>query len=185
MRVEETELPGVLLLAPRVFSDERGVFFESWREERYAEAGLPRGFVQDNVSVSAKGVLRGLHFQHPHAQGKLVYVVTGEVWDVAVDIRRGSPHFGQWTGHTLSADNRHQLYIPPGFAHGFVVTSDQAAFCYKCTESYHPGSEGTLLWNDPAVGIEWPVPEPILSAKDTGGSPLGEFQPGRLPAFTS
>lgn len=184
MTATETALPGVLLLEPRVFRDERGYFLESWREERYAEAGVARGFVQDNVSHSRRGVLRGLHYQQPNPQGKLVSVVYGEVWDVAVDIRRGSPAFGRWVGVALSAANARQLWIPAGFAHGFVVLSEEAVFHYKCTDVYRPEAEGTIRWDDPELAIRWPVHEPVVSEKDAGGLRLRDVPADRLPPFS-
>ena len=183
MKVKETGLPGVLLLEPKVFRDERGYFLESWSAERYAAAGVPARFVQDNLSYSRGGVLRGLHFQEPYPQGKLVSVLRGEVFDVAVDVRAGSPTFGRWVGHVLSAENARQLYVPEGYAHGFVVLSDEALFAYRCTEYYHPEAERTLLWNDPELGIEWPVEHPALSAKDEAGRRLRDFGPGELPRY--
>lgn len=176
MNVTATALPGVLLVEPRVFGDARGFFMESYSARRYAEAGIAGPFVQDNVSLSARGVLRGLHFQQPCAQGKLVHVLSGEVFDVAVDIRVGSPTFGSWIGEYLSSENKRQLYIPPGFAHGFLVTSDEALFAYKCTEYYDPTVERTIRWDDPRVGITWPIEFPILSGKDQG-APLLEALP--------
>jgi dTDP-4-dehydrorhamnose 3,5-epimerase len=167
VKVSETELPGVLLLEPRRFGDDRGFFMELFHEQRYAEAGIAGPFVQDNFSRSAKGILRGLHFQQPHAQGKLVQVFAGAVYDVAVDIRRGSPTFGGWVGVELSADNRRQLWVPPGFAHGFCVLSESADFHYKCTDFYSPTSEHGIAWNDPDLGIPWPVKSPLLSPKDS------------------
>src|SRR4051812_2258062 len=161
MKVERTELDGVVVISPDVFRDDRGEFYEAWRRERYAEAGLPAEFVQDNVSVSRRGVLRGLHFQHPRAQGKLISVLEGEVYDVAVDIRAGSPSFGRWAAVTLAAADRRQLWIPPGFAHGFCVTSDLATVGYKCTDVYVAGAERCLSWNDPALSIPWPVRAPV------------------------
>jgi len=175
MKVTETELPGVLLVEPRIFRDHRGFFFESWSAERYRQAGIPGPFVQDNVSRSSRGVLRGLHFQNPHPQGKLVTVLEGEVFDVAVDLRVGSPTFGKWAGYYLSAENGRQLYIPEGFAHGFVVTSEFAIFSYKCTEYYRPEADRSLRWNDPEIGIEWPVKEPVLSPKDATAPLLNEL----------
>lgn len=166
MKLTETELPGVLLLEPKRFGDDRGFFMEMFHEKRYAEAGIPGPFVQDNFSRSAKGILRGLHFQQPHAQGKLVQVLSGAVYDVAVDIRRGSPTFGKWVGVELSADNRRQLWVPAGFAHGFCVLSESADFHYKCTDFYSPTSEHGIAWNDPDLGIAWPVTSPLLSPKD-------------------
>lgn len=181
MEVIATALPEVKLIKPAVFGDERGFFLETWNQQRYPQAGLEAAFVQDNVSSSRRGILRGLHFQYPFAQGKLVHVLQGEVFDVAVDIRRASPRFGAWVGVVLSAENHHQLYIPPGFAHGFCVTSDQAIFAYKCTEFYHPETERSLLWNDPALGIQWPLANPELSAKDRNGLCLQEFNTDDLP----
>ncbi|NPV26678.1 MAG: dTDP-4-dehydrorhamnose 3,5-epimerase [Firmicutes bacterium] len=183
MKIYKTNLPGVVIIEPQVFTDHRGFFLETWNQKRYAEAGLPETFVQDNLSFSIKGVLRGLHFQYPHGQGKLVYVLQGEVYDVAVDIRVGSPTFGQWVGVNLSAQNNRQLYIPEGFAHGFCVLSDWAMFAYKCTDFYNPSTEGGVLWNDPEIGIEWPVNEPILSEKDRQYPRLEEISPDRLPQY--
>ena len=183
MEVTETKLPGVLVIEPKVFGDERGFFMETWNEARYKKAGLPVAFVQDNLSFSQHGVLRGLHFQNPNQQGKLVYVLQGEVFDVAVDIRVGSPHFGEWTGTTLSAENKRQFYVPEGFAHGFVVTSDSALFAYKCTDRYNGQAEGSVLWNDPGIGIEWPIGGPVLSEKDRGAPLLSEMQEERLPEY--
>lgn len=169
--VTPTRLPEVLIVEPRVFGDERGFFTESWNQRAFAQAtGVTDGFVQDNHSRSAHGVLRGLHYQIINPQGKLVRVVSGRVFDVAVDMRSSSPRLGQWAGVELSADNKRQLWVPPGFAHGFVVLSDSADFLYKTTEYYAPEHERALLWNDPHVGIEWPLAElrgaPVLSAKD-------------------
>ncbi len=181
MKTQQTALPGALILEPKVFGDARGFFMETWNRRRYVEAGLPGEFVQDNVSFSQHGVLRGLHYQHPNAQGKLVYVLQGEVFDVAVDVRVGSPTFGRWAGVTLSAENRRQFWVPPGFAHGFCVTGETALFCYKCTELYAPEHEGSILWNDPAIGIAWPLEHPALSAKDAAAPPLAEISRARLP----
>jgi dTDP-4-dehydrorhamnose 3,5-epimerase len=173
MKVIETGLPGVLLLEPRVFGDDRGFFLESYNKRAMREAGIADDFVQDNHSRSAKGVLRGLHYQVHQPQGKLVRVVSGEVYDVAVDMRRGSPGFGKWTGMRLSADNKRMAWIPPGFAHGFYVMSETADFLYKTTAYYAPEHERTLMWNDPALAIDWPLAgEPLLSAKDRQGLPL-------------
>ena len=166
MNVIATDLSGVLIVEPKVFPDARGFFLETYNKEKYQAAGLPLEFVQDNLSFSSRGVLRGLHYQNPHAQGKLVYILQGEVWDVAVDIRRDSPQFGQWTAVTLSSDNKKQFYIPPGFAHGFCVLSETALFAYKCTDLYHPECDAGVRWNDPDIGIAWPVADPILSEKD-------------------
>lgn len=172
MNFVETPLKDVLVLEPRVFGDERGFFMESWNEAGFRDAGLDLNFVQDNHSRSSRGILRGMHYQTEHPQGKLVRVVTGEVFDVAVDLRQGSPSFGQWFGVTLSAENHKMLWVPPGFAHGFYVTSDYADFLYKCTDIYHPASEQSLAWDDPTVGIDWPLSAggtPQLSGKDAEG----------------
>jgi dTDP-4-dehydrorhamnose 3,5-epimerase len=182
MEITETALPGVLLVQPKVFGDERGYFLETWSRARYKDA-LGVDFVQDNLSKSRRGTLRGLHLQHPHSQGKLVYVVTGEVFDVAVDVRVGSPMFGRWFGTLLSETNKHQLYVPPGYAHGFCVTSDEAIFAYKCTESYKPESELTIAHDDPALAIAWPESAPILSKKDMAGVRLAQVPEQRLPRF--
>jgi len=173
MRVEPTALPGVLLIEPRVFEDARGFFFESWNRRTFAEAGIDAEFVQDNHSRSRRGVLRGLHYQIEHAQGKLVRVVAGAVFDVAVDLRRASATFGRHVALELSAENRRMMYIPPGFAHGFLVVSDAAEFLYKTTDYWYPEHERTLLWNDSALGIEWPADiAPVLAPKDAAGVPL-------------
>ena len=184
MNVKPTRLPGVLLIEPRVFRDDRGYFFETWSRARYAEAGLPADFVQDNLSVSRAGVLRGLHYQHPTAQGKLVGVLRGEVFDVAVDIRAGSPTFGRWEGFLLSAENGRQLYVPEGFAHGFAVTSDEAIFSYKCTAPYDPSSEGSVRWDDPDLAIDWPVRSPALAPKDAAAPSLAEVPADRIPRYS-
>ena len=185
MNVIETSLPGVLIADPKVFGDERGFFMETFNDQRYEEAGIPESgrFVQDNLSRSAHGVLRGLHFQNPHPQGKLVSVLEGEVFDVAVDIRVGSPHFGEWTGAYLSAENKRQIWVPPDFAHGFVVTGETALFSYKCTDYYVREAEGTVLWNDPNVGIEWPVEKPTLSDKDRAARTLEGIPESELPRY--
>jgi len=173
MRIEPTAIPDVLLVEPDVYGDARGFFFESYNCRALAAAGIGAEFVQDNHSRSRRGVLRGLHYQIRHAQGKLVRVAEGEVFDVAVDLRRRSPTFGRHVAMTLSAANRRMLYVPPGFAHGFIVTSESADFLYKTTEYWHPEHERTLLWNDRALGIAWPAGiEPILAAKDIAGVPL-------------
>ncbi|MDT8324582.1 MAG: dTDP-4-dehydrorhamnose 3,5-epimerase [Bacteroidota bacterium] len=169
-----TSLPGILLIEPKVFGDERGFFMESYRRDVFAAQGIPP-LLQDNHSRSVRGTLRGLHFQHPHGQGKLIRVTHGAVYDVLVDVRRGSPTFGKWEGHELSAENKRQLWVPPGFAHGFCVLSEDADFLYKCSDYYHPESEHTLLWNDPEVGVQWPVSEPILSEKDRNGVALRDL----------
>lgn len=182
MQVQNTKLDGVVVIEPKVFEDPRGFFFESWSSPRYAEHGLPEHFVQDNISRSRRGTLRGLHLQlPPHGQGKLVFVLEGEVFDVAVDVRVGSATFGQWVGATLSADNRRQLYVPPGFAHGFCVVSEHALFAYKCTQVYTPAAEISVLWNDPAIGIDWPIRDPVLSKRDAAGTPLAQVPSERLP----
>ena len=173
MRIEPTAIPDVLLVEPDVYGDARGFFFESYNRRALAAAGIGAEFVQDNHSRSRRGVLRGLHYQIQHAQGKLVRVADGEVFDVAVDLRRRAPTFGRHVAMTLSAANRRMLYVPPGFAHGFIVTSESADFLYKTTEYWHPEHERTLLWNDRALGIAWPAGiEPILAAKDIAGVPL-------------
>jgi len=176
MRVTPTAIPDVLVVEPRVFRDARGHFFESWNRRAFAAAGLDVDFVQDNHSRSSRGVLRGLHYQIHHAQGKLVRVIAGEVYDVAVDLRRASPTFGRHVAVTLSADNARMLWVPPGFAHGFCVTSDSADFLYKTTDYWHAEHERTLLWNDPALGIDWPVGEPVIAAKDAAGTPLARAE---------
>jgi dTDP-4-dehydrorhamnose 3,5-epimerase len=183
MRVITTDLPGVLIIEPKIFGDSRGCFLESWNRARYHEVGLPEVFVQDNISQSSRGVLRGLHFQEPKAQGKLVTVLDGEVFDVAVDIRVGSPTFGKTASVTLSGESKRQIYIPPGFAHGFCVTSATAIFTYKCTEPYAPEAEGGIIWNDPDLAIPWPVAEPILSTKDGKYARLCDLDASRLPAY--
>jgi dTDP-4-dehydrorhamnose 3,5-epimerase len=185
MNVLETGLPEVVIIEPDVFGDDRGFFMETWNGRRYEEAGLPGRFVQDNLSYSARGVLRGLHFQNPQPQGKLVSVLRGEVFDVAVDIRVGSPTFGEWTGVTLSAENKRQFYVPPDFAHGFLVTGEDALFFYKCTDYYAPSAEGIVLWNDPEIGIEWPTDAPTLSGRDSEAPPLREMSKGILPHYQS
>ena len=179
MKFIPTAIPDVVIVEPRVFGDERGFFLESWNEKTFADAGLPLKFVQDNHSLSSRGTLRGLHYQMRQTQGKLVRVVTGEVFDVAVDLRRSSPTFGRWVGVLLSAENKRMLWVPPGFAHGFYVTSERAEFLYKCTDLYDPGSERTLAWDDPQVGIQWPLVEGaplLLSAKDSQGKRLADAE---------
>ena len=176
--VTPTALPGVLILEPKVFGDARGFFFESFNQRDFAQAtGLDVQFVQDNHSRSVKGVLRGLHYQIQHPQGKLVRVTQGEVFDVVVVLRRSSPHFGQWVGEVLSADNHRQLWVPPGFAHGFLVTSDSAEFLYKTTDYWYPEHERSLLWNDPSVNVQWPLQGvPQLAAKDAVGKRLQDAE---------
>ncbi|MCX7148413.1 MAG: dTDP-4-dehydrorhamnose 3,5-epimerase [Rhodocyclales bacterium] len=177
MRVIPTTIPEVLLLEPKVFGDPRGFFYESWNRRTFAELGLDADFVQDNHSKSQRNVVRGLHYQIEHAQGKLVRVTAGTVYDVAVDLRRSSPTFGLWVGFTLSAEDRRMAWIPPGFAHGFCVTSESAEFLYKTTDYYSPADERTLLWNDPQLAIPWPLTgEPLLAAKDVTGRPFGQAE---------
>jgi len=174
-----TRIPGVLLVEPKVFGDARGFFLESWNASAFREAGLDVSFVQDNHSHSTRGTLRGLHYQIRRAQGKLVRVVSGAVFDVAVDLRRSSSHFGHWVGEILSGENKRMLWIPPGFAHGFYAMSDEADFLYKCTEGYAPEQERTLRWDDPDVAIDWPLQEgetPLLSGKDARGASLAEAE---------
>lgn len=179
MNVVETSLPGVLIVEPKVFGDARGFFFESWNERAFAQAtGVDLRFVQDNHSRSARGVLRGLHYQIRQPQGKLVRVVRGAVFDVAVDLRRSSPAFGRWVGVELSEDNHRELWVPPGFGHGFVVVSEMAEVLYKTTDYWAPQHERSLLWDDPQVGVAWPLDgiEPLLSAKDAAGLPLARCE---------
>lgn len=184
MNVIPTEIPGVIIVQPKAFGDARGWFMESWHVERYAAAGIPWPMVQDNQAYSTRGILRGLHVQWPHPQGKLVQVLSGEVFDVAVDIRRGSPWFGRWVGVTLSAENRRQFWVPPGFAHGYIVTGPQALFSYKCTDYYHPETEFAVRWDDPDLGIAWPrVDDPLLSGKDRRAMRLRDIPPERLPVY--
>lgn len=183
MKVIQTELEGVVILKPKVFGDDRGYFMETWSRSRYEEAGIREAFCQDNVSFSRKGILRGLHFQCPQAQGKLVSVVSGEVFDVAVDIRVGSPMFGRYVDVMLSEDNHKQIYIPPGFAHGFCVMSDTARFTYKCTAYYNTATEGGVIWDDPDIGIDWPVEDPLLSEKDLQLPRLKDIPAEKLPRF--
>jgi dTDP-4-dehydrorhamnose 3,5-epimerase len=182
MQATPSAIPEVILLEPKVFGDERGFFLESWNRRGFAALGIDRDFVQDNHSRSAQGILRGLHYQTEHTQGKLVRVVAGEVFDVAVDMRRASPSFGRWVGYTLSAANRRMLWVPPGFAHGFYVTSPEGAeFLYKCTDYYDPAHEVSVRWDDPSIGIDWPLVDgraPALSAKDAAGLAFGA-----APAF--
>ena len=177
MKITETAIPEVLLFEPTVHGDERGYFLETFRAAFFSERGLDLVFVQDNQSRSAQGTLRGLHFQRQFPQGKLVRVIAGEVFDVAVDLRRSSPTFGQWVGAVLSGENRKQLWVPPGFAHGFYVRSESADLCYKCTDYYHPEDDHSLLWNDPGVSVNWQLvtPQPLLSPKDAQAKRLGEI----------
>lgn len=182
MRASTIDIPGVLLLEPSVISDQRGWFTETYHEQRYRDTGITEHFVQDNCSRSVRNTVRGLHFQHPHAQGKLVMALEGTVYDVVVDIRKGSPTFGKWHGVELSGRNLHQMYIPPGCAHGFCVTSETAIFLYKCTAYYSPKDERGILWNDPTLGILWPISEPLLSLKDQANLTLKEME-AQLPFY--
>ena len=184
MKVTPTAIPEVVLIEPRIFRDDRGYFLESWSEATFGKHGLPTVFRQDNLSLSSVGVLRGLHYQFPTAQGKLVSVGRGEVFDVAVDIRVGSPTFGQWVGATLSAANGHQLYIPEGFAHGFqVIGTEPASFAYKCTTGYDPAGQYSIRWDDPDLAIAWPLAPAGLAPKDADAPRLAEVTPERLPSF--
>ena len=182
MKFRETELPGVLVIEPVVHRDPRGFFVETYRADRYAEAGIATNFVQDNESRSVRGTVRGLHAQLRRPQGKLVRVLEGAIFDVVVDIRRGSPTFRKWVGVRLSAEAFDQIWVPPGFAHGICVLSDAARIAYKCTDFYDPEGELRLLWNDPEIGVEWPVADPILSDKDLNGRPLAEWM-DQLPRW--
>lgn len=179
MIITPVDIPGPLVIEPKVFEDERGFFLETWNQGRFHEAGLNWSFVQDNHSRSAKGVLRGIHFQNPQPQGKLVRVVSGSVWDVAVDLRQSSPNYGQWFGILLSAVNKKMFWIPPGFGHGFLTLEDGTDFLYKCTSLYEPAWEQSLRWDDPAVGIAWPLEGiiPQLSQKDRNGIPFDQIRP--------
>ena len=177
MNVINTKLNGCVIIEPKVFGDDRGFFLETFQAERYSHlAGIKLPFVQDNYSHSSRGVLRGLHFQKTKPQGKLVRVVRGEVYDVALDLRKGSPTFGQWEGLILSEENKRQFWLPPGFAHGFLVLSEMADFEYKCTDYYDPTDEGSVLWNDPDLDIPWPVVDPILSNKDASAEKLADLK---------
>jgi dTDP-4-dehydrorhamnose 3,5-epimerase len=181
MRVEHTSLPGVLVIEPTTHPDDRGAFFESWERDRYAEHGLPTEWRQDNAVESKRGVLRGMHFQHPNPQHKLVYVLVGEIFDVAVDVRFGSPTFGKWFGTNLSAGNRRQLSVPPGFAHGYQVLSERSVVIYKCSHRYDPASERGLRWNDPAIAIDWPIAPTIIAPRDAAAPLLADYAPETLP----
>jgi len=183
VNVIPTEIPGVLILEPRVFRDARGWFVEAWHAERYAAAGLPTHFSQDNVSHSARGVLRGLHIQNPRPQGKLVTVLSGDVWDVAVDVRRGSPTFGRFVAVELSGETLRQFWVPAGLAHGFLVRSETAIFSYKCTDGYDAATEFGIRWDDPDIAVPWPTAAPIVSDKDTALPYLRDIAPDRLVAF--
>jgi dTDP-4-dehydrorhamnose 3,5-epimerase len=182
LRFERTEIPGVIVVEPRVHRDERGFFLETYHAAKYREGGIDAAFVQDNHSRSGRDTLRGLHAQHPRAQGKLVRALQGEIWDVAVDVRRGSPTYGRHVGVVLSAENFRQLYVPPGLLHGFVVTSDVAEVEYKCTALYQPEDEFSVIWNDPQLAIPWPVDAPILSGKDAAAPKLAQVQ-DRLASY--
>ena len=183
MKIIKTTLPGVIVIEPQVFGDERGFFMETFRDTRYEEAGIKEKFVQDNASRSCKGVMRGLHYQIDHQQGKLVYVNRGIIFDVAVDVRKGSPNFGQYYSHILSEDNHRQMYIPPGFAHGFCVLTEMADFAYKCTDYYQPEYERGIAWDDPALGIEWPLSDVIMSDKDKENPFLADMADADLPVY--
>ena len=185
MNVIETALPEVKIIEPKVFGDERGFFMETWQHQRYIEAGIGtvKNFVQDNLSYSTKDVLRGLHYQYENTQAKLVYVLQGSVLDVAVDIRQGSANFGQWVSVELSSENKRQLYVPEGFAHGFLVTSETVLFSYKCTDIYNPNAEISIQWDDPKIGVEWSTKSPNLSDKDLNAQALSEIDKKLLPTF--
>ncbi len=183
MKIKETEIPGVLIIEPAVFSDRRGFFMETYNQKRYAAAGIDVEFVQDNCSLSVQGTLRGLHYQHPHGQAKLIQVFQGEIFDVAVDIRLGSPTFGRWKGLLLSERDNRQFLVPAGLAHGFAVLSDQVLFTYKCSDFYAPESERGIAWNDPSLNIEWPVSSPILSDRDRQLPFLKDIPKDQLPEY--
>jgi dTDP-4-dehydrorhamnose 3,5-epimerase len=183
MKLIETDLPGCVVIEPQVFGDARGFFYESFNHDKLAAHGLAPQFVQGNVSSSARGVLRGLHYQWPNPQGKYVSVIEGEVWDVAVDIRRGSPHFGRWTAVVLSAENKRHFWIPEGFAHGFAVLSERAVFSYLCTNTYDAQADAGVRWDDPALAIDWPLSDPSLSAKDAVAPLLKDIAEDRLPVY--
>jgi len=187
VQTHTTDLPGVLLIEPKAHLDSRGFFLESWQKERYEQLGIPEGaWAQDNVSLSHRGVLRGLHFQFPRLQGKLITVLQGQIFDVAVDIRKGSPTFGRWTSTLLTSESLNQFWIPKGFAHGFLVLSEKALVSYKASELYHPEEEQSLLWNDPDIGIAWPKSvTPSLSPKDQMACFLKDISPSVLPSFSS
>ncbi len=183
MKLIETDLPGCTIIEPRVFGDARGYFYESYNAQKYKEAGLDLHFVQTNVSRSAQGVLRGLHYQWPNPQGKLVSVLEGEVYDVAIDIRSGSPTFGRWAAVILSADNKRHFWIPEGFAHGFAVLSEDATFSYQCTAAYDAAVDASVRWNDADIAIDWPISAPQLSEKDARAPFLRDVPPARLPEY--
>ncbi|MBK6687058.1 MAG: dTDP-4-dehydrorhamnose 3,5-epimerase [Deltaproteobacteria bacterium] len=172
MKVIKTDLPEVLVLEPKVYGDDRGFFLETYHRQRYRDVGVDVDFVQDNHSKSAQGVLRGMHWQVARPQAKLVWCISGKIYDVAVDVRPGSPNFGKWTGVELDSDNKRQIYVPAGFAHGFCALSEGVQIIYKCSDLYDPSDEGGVIWNDPAIGIRWPISEPVLSTKDAVLPPL-------------
>jgi len=184
VNIIRTSLEEVLIVEPGTYEDSRGYFMETYQDIRYRDSGITARFVQDNLSFSRKGVLRGLHYQYPHAQDKLVQVISGEIFDVAVDIRRGSPTYGQWTSAQLSDKNHRQLFVPVGFAHGFLVLSETAYVLYKCSDYYSPESEGGILWSDPDLAIHWPVSIPLVSPKDSSSAFLRDIPRNRLPSFT-
>ncbi len=183
VKFTKTSIPGVLLVEPDVFKDDRGFFMETYHQKKYAKEGIGKVFVQDNYSYSQKGVIRGLHYQLRHPQEKLVYAITGEIFDVAVDIRHGSSTFGKWVGSILSAENKRQIFMPEGFAHGFCVLSETANVLYKCTDFYSPGDEFGILWSDTSINIDWPVEEPILSSKDSQNPGLKDVSRDLLPNY--
>lgn len=183
MNVRQTSLPGVLIVEPNVFGDERGFFMESWKSASYEQAGIPQLMSQSNFSKSSYGVIRGLHYQHPQSQGKLVSVLEGSIFDVAVDIRRGSPNFGKWTALELTADNHLQLYVPEGFAHGFCALTESALVHYMCTNQFAPEFDAAIAWNDPDIGIDWPIEPDSVSEKDSRAPCLAEISSARLPGY--
>jgi dTDP-4-dehydrorhamnose 3,5-epimerase len=183
MKVIPTDLDGVIIIEPDVFGDQRGFFFESYHHRRYAQVGIEDVFVQDNISFSLRNTLRGLHYQYPQGQAKLVQVLQGEIFDVTVDVRYGSPTFGRWAGAVISSENKRQLYVPEGFAHGFCVLSQNALFHYKCSDFYAPENEGGICWNDPQLDINWPVRSPMLSDRDQKLRPLGDVNITNLPTY--
>ena len=183
MELVKTNIPEVLLIEPKVFKDDRGYFLELFSNERYEKSGVTGNFVQDNLSLSKKGTLRGLHFQYPKSQGKLIYASKGEIYDVAVDIRRGSPTYGKWIGTYLSEKNKRQIWVPGGFAHGFFVTSEYAVVLYKCTDYYNPDTEQSIRWNDPFIGINWPGKQILLSDKDSSAKYLQDIPGDKLPLY--
>lgn len=183
MKVVSTSFDGLFIIEPVVYSDARGFLLETWNQARYAAAGIPDSMVQDNLSRSAQGVLRGLHFQSPSAQAKLVTVISGEIFDVAVDIRRGSPTFAKWFGIRLASANQRQVYIPQGFAHGYCVLSESAIVSYKCSEAYRPEAEMAIVWNDPRLAIDWPITGPTVSPRDTAAARFDEIPLDRLPEW--